>query len=466
VVSADRERLADTQHVLHGPDGSGAVQRVLYAVYVGTIVAFTYGFTVARAVLIESDPSWVRGTLVSPAAAGVTLAVGILLVGVVHAAGRRRGPAVPPLPWVDQVVAGPLDRAVTLREWWVVSATLVVAVTAVVGSVLGGSLWAAHATGPAGLVSGVLAGILLGGVLALAWLAGQVAPPRWARAGSPPVGAWARPARALRLLSLDGLRAQSVRSSHLGGAVLAGDLRAARLEVATPVRRGRHLRLRSHGPVGTVAARDVLGLRRQPGLAVFGTVLVAPGAAAVTWALCEPQVPPVLAVVAVAALYLGTGIWAEGMRLLGDTMGTPRLSGLDTRTEATAHAVVPGAALLGALLVVGLVVRAAVPGAPGPVVVVLWSLGLAALVTGTAVVSAFRGRPPTPAFSPRAGPVLLIAWYGRPVAWAALAGGLLTSAAAHLGALGAPGPGLVAAAWFTTWWARRRIALESSAHRG
>ena len=45
----DRARLADATHVLHGSEGSGAVQRVLYAVYVSAMLAFTYGFTVARA---------------------------------------------------------------------------------------------------------------------------------------------------------------------------------------------------------------------------------------------------------------------------------------------------------------------------------------------------------------------------------------------------------------------------------
>jgi hypothetical protein len=464
-VNTDRERLADTQHVLHGPEGSGAVRRVLYAVYVGTIIAVTYGFTVARAVLLESDPRWVRGTLLTPAAAGVTIAVALLLVGVAHAAGRRRGPAVPPLPWVDHVVASSLDRSVSLREWWVVSATLVVAGTTVIGSVLGGSLWAATATGPVGLGFGVVAGLALGAVLALAWLAGQVAPPRWARDRSPHAGPWVRPATALRQVSLDGLRAHAVRSSHLGGAVLAGDLRAARLEVATPVRRGRHLRLRSRGPVGTVVARDVLGLRRQPGLALFGAALVVPGAAGLAWGLSEPQVPPVLAVAAAGAVYLGTGIWAEGMRLLGDTVGTPRLSGLPARSEAAAHAVVPGVALLVVVLVAGLVVRAVVPAAPGIVTVVLWCLATTTLATGSTLVSAFRGRPPQPAFSPRAGPALLVWWYGRPPAAVALAAGLLTSAAAHRGIAGLPGLGLVGAAGLVWWWGLHSIERASVAHR-
>ena len=58
----DTARLADISHVLHGPHGSGAVQRVLYAVYLLALLAFTYGFTVARALFITSDPAVDRTT--------------------------------------------------------------------------------------------------------------------------------------------------------------------------------------------------------------------------------------------------------------------------------------------------------------------------------------------------------------------------------------------------------------------
>ena len=53
----DKERLEDVTHVLHGPHGTGAVQRVLYAVYLLALLAFTYGFTVARALFITKSPS-------------------------------------------------------------------------------------------------------------------------------------------------------------------------------------------------------------------------------------------------------------------------------------------------------------------------------------------------------------------------------------------------------------------------
>ena len=62
----DKERLEDVTHVLHGPHGTGAVQRVLYAVYLLALLAFTYGFTVARALFITSDPGWLHDRLLGP----------------------------------------------------------------------------------------------------------------------------------------------------------------------------------------------------------------------------------------------------------------------------------------------------------------------------------------------------------------------------------------------------------------
>ncbi len=125
---------------------------------------------------------------------------------------------------------------------------------------------------------------------------------------------------------------------------------------------GAELRLRSHGRLLTVVARDLLGLRRQPGLLLSGALLAAPGAAGVAWSLSDPEVPVALAVVAVAALYLGVGVWAEGLRLLGDTLGTPRLSGLGLGTEAGAHTVLPASLFVLVSLPLAVAVRALVPG--------------------------------------------------------------------------------------------------------
>ena len=248
--------------------------------------------------------------------------------------------------------------------------------------------------------------------------------------------------------------------------MLAGDLRAARLETATPVRRGRRLRLRSHGRHLTVVARDLLGLRRQPGLIVSGLLLAAPGAAGVAWSLSDPEVPAALAVVSVAATYLGVGVWAEGLRLLGDTLGTPQLSGLGLGAEAGAHTALPASLFVVVAVPLSLVVRALVPGsATGVGEVVAWVVVVGAFILGAQWVTAFRSRPPFLAFLPDVGPMVMTLWFARSLVWCAVLGGVLTARAAQLGVLGSPGVTLVAAVGLTWLWGRRTLRSAADEHR-
>ena len=172
------------------------------------------------------------------------------------------------------------------------------------------------------------------------------------------------------------------------------------------------------------------------------------------------------AVVAVAALYLGVGVWAEGLRLLGDTFGTPGLSGLGLGTEAAAHTVLPASLFVATALPLALVVRALVPGSTVAVVgVLLWMVGVGALVLAAQWVTAFRGRPPFLAFIPDVGPVIMTLWFARSLALCAVAGGLLTGRAAHEGVVGAAGLTLGATALLTWLWGRRTLRSAADEHR-
>ena len=135
-----------------------------------------------------------------------------------------------------------------------------------------------------------------------------------------------RQRRSLRALHLTLLRTQSARAVTVGGAVLAGDLRAARLEVGTPVTRARRTRLRSRGPSATMVRRDLLGLRRSPGSAATGLVLTGAAAYALVHA-SGPGTPSVIALAGLVLAYLGVSAWSEGLRLQGDNAGTPPLLG-------------------------------------------------------------------------------------------------------------------------------------------
>ena len=176
--------------------------------------------------------------------------------------------------------------------------------------------------------------------------------------------------------------------------------------------------------------------------------------------------PVALTVAALAATYLGAGVWAEGLRLLGDTLGTPTLSGLGLGVEALAHTALPGVLLLGTSLPVAALTRLLVPDASLDLgTVLLWVLGLAVVVLAAQWVAAFRGRPPLLAFLPEVGPVAMTFWYARPLVLAALTGGLLTARAAGAGVPPASWVGLGFTAAGATYWARRTLRTAADEHR-
>ena len=219
--------------------------------------------------------------------------------------------------------------------------------------------------------------------------------------------------------------------------MLAGDLRAARLEAATPVRRGRELRLRSHGRLLTVVARDLLGLRRQPGLLLSGALLAAPAPPASPGRSATPRCrwrwpswrwrpctsasgcgPRACACSATPSAPLSSAAWAW-------------------EREAGAHTVLPASLFVLVSLPPAVAVRALVPGsAVGFASLLLWVVGVGALVLAAQWVAAFRGRPPFLAFLPDVGPMVMTLWFARSLVLCAVVGGLLTARAAILGVLG------------------------------
>ena len=464
----DRARLKDVEYVLHGEKGPGVTGDIAYAVYVAALLGGTYGFTVARAVFATSGPIWVREHLLTPAAAVVAAALFVALLLAARWAGSRRGPVVPPLSWTDVVVTSEIDRARSVRRWWTYVFVGGIAGGTILGAILGGGVWASRSGGWTWLPGAMATGALAGWVLMRVWLDGQVA-----AGGSGPMTLKRlapRVAAPLRLLRLDDLRVHGARSTHMGGGVLAGDLRAVRLELAAPVTRGRTLRLRSSGPWATVVRRDILGLRRVPGAFWTGAVLSVVGAAGVAWSLTDPLVPWILTGGAIAACYLGMGAWSEGLRLVGDNAGTPPLLGLRFRTEAPAHLVVPTVLFAITSLTMSAVVLLTRNGpvpldTPQTIAVPAWCLIIAALLAGTPLLAAFRGLPAMNAFLPEQGPMLMASWYAVPVAVSILSGTLIVSRATRsdIPALGlaialATVAGVVA-------WGLHRVKVLEEAHR-
>lgn len=408
---SDRERLADIVHVLHGPSGNPARKEVAYAAYVGFIVVGLYGFPLLRALVLAGDRGGMADALRSPWVVLVGLVVVAAAAALAREAGRVRGPIVAPVPWVDHVVASSLDRWAALRPWFGYSLFASLTAGALTGLLVGASLWGAGVAAPWVVAPALVVGLLVGLVVGGAWLLGQSR--SGTTASSPAPGEGPPWVGEVRRLGIHDLRTQSARSNRMVGGVQAGDLRAVRLEAARPVTRARTRRLRHRGPVMTLVARDVLGLRRAPGAAVVGLVLSAAAAWALGATLSTNAVPPLVAFVAALVSHMGFSGLSEGLRLEADTMGTPALFGSPPVRAAATHLLVPGVLHLAVTTVTGCVaavVAGADVGAALP-----WLAMTTVVLAGGNLLAAYRGRPPTGAFNavPSAQGVLL--WFAMPL---------------------------------------------------
>ena len=210
----DRDRLADAAYVLHGEAGSGTIRRLLYALYLVLIFGGVYGFNLLRAMLVTADQGWVD-SLASGWGVLALLATVLVAGTIAVRAGRTRGPVVPQLPYIDTVVTAAIDRALVLRELaaaWLIGA---VGTGALIGALVGGAVLGAGRGGVLVIVTAVIGGAMLGLLLAVLALLGQRAASGPGRETS--VAGW------LRGLRIADLRTHALRTTHIGGAVLAGE---------------------------------------------------------------------------------------------------------------------------------------------------------------------------------------------------------------------------------------------------
>ncbi len=412
----DHEWLGQADWIIGGEAARAARKQALYAGYVVVLFAAVYGFPLLQALFRTSDRVWLRGQLGSPGGVGVLAASIAAVMASAVWVGRFRGPVVPPLPWIDLVVAAPIDRALSVRRWWRFALAGSLFVGALLGLVLGSGLAFAQVTGVLAIAVSTSLGAGLGLVTARLWLWAQV---RSWPGGDRGAGLARRVAGALRALHAESLRAHSANTSTLAGSAMTGNLRTARLAFARPVRRGRSARLRPGGPFGVLVRRDLLGMRRQPASLLAGAGFVAIGAAVLMWGLVQPAAPAFALGVAMLPLYLGFGAWAEGLRLQADNIGTPSLIGAGPLREALAHLVLPCTLTAGFLAAAGaLAVQAAGGGPmgasdPGRIAtatsIALAGIVLVLLLSGGQLLAAFRGAPPA-----ASGPQGMVMWYTRP----------------------------------------------------
>jgi hypothetical protein len=411
---ADKVQLRQVRAAILGNQPDTSLSSALYPVYVAVIAAGTYGIPASQQLFRSLDKKWLAEHVGSPAGAIVAVTLIALLLAVVRLVGRFHGPVVPPLPYLEMVVTSSMPRRVTLARHWRLSLAGATIGGLLTGVVSGAGLAIAGVSKPVVLLPASFSGALLGVLVAELWLQGQLHGQFQAPAleSGPSSSALRRRRNALARLDITGLRRQAASNVTIGGAALAGDLRTIRLDAARPTTHARHVRLRASRPLVVIARRDLLGLRRAPGSALYGLGFAALGSAGLMLSLQSPRTPTMAPLVSLVIAHLGFGAWCEGLRLHADNSGTSRLLGLPYRDTALAHLAVPvsGWALTTILVGAGLWL----PGLVHPAAII-WALGAGALLAGTHLMAAFRGLPPVGVFGPHAGVPAMIFWYAKPL---------------------------------------------------
>lgn len=417
---SDTARMHRVREVLARGGRRGSWQNAAYAVYVAVLFALFWGLPFTQQALRGVDPEPWRAAADGSSPAAVTAwfvgVVGTLAV-VAWLLGRVRGPIAPDLSYIDLVVASPLDRALTLRTWWRLARFGSVIVGTLLGLVLTGAMAFIGLAGLGVLAVGAAGGMLAGIAVAWAWLLGQASARGAGRTAYP--GGGRAVAHPLRRLTVSALHDQAIASRTMGGAVLMGDLRGARLAAGGRPVRGRALRLRPARAFQVIVRRDLIGLRRNSIRLVAATLTMLAGSALLCLRVGSPEASlwtSLLGAFVASAGLLGA---AEGLRLQGDNVGTPPLLGIPPRHEAVAHLALPALLYAGCVTLAG--TGLALAGRVSPEAMP-WVTALGGIILGQALIGAFRGLAPTPVFSPGVGIPALIAWALAPglFAWLAL----------------------------------------------
>lgn len=337
--------------------------------------------------VLEQPP--VLSALQTPAAPALALVAAALLALVALAAGRVRGPVVLTPFRTSLVAGGPRPRRASLRSpYWRATAIPVaalgtVAALPVLALARSGFLpyWAVPAA--------VLGGALLGLVVSVCWLVGQVAAGSgWRSLPRPTVS------RLLDALSGPVLLAQAHRWQAATTALGAGEASAA---VATyrplpeQARPTGAIRAARGGMPMLFLTRDLVAVLRLPGRCALGVTAMVLG---VVVAGTTVVLPAALWWVAIGLGsgfgYLGLGVLSDGVRHAVEAGAAPVLYGVGDLQLVALHSLLPtlGAILLGGL---GLFLSLILGGS-------LWSsaLGGGALLLGVAVRVYDAAKPPMP----------------------------------------------------------------------
>ncbi|WP_062467568.1 hypothetical protein [Demequina maris] len=371
-------------------EGSGAAG-VAYAIYVGLLVVLIYGGPALRNLAGQLHRAEVLDALLAPAVArGLGVALGAAVTAA-FALGTVRGPAITRPFLVYALATSDISRRRAFGRTVLGASLALVGGAAVLAAVLLVPVADAGAMSVPALLLALAAAAMLGGLVAVAWLAGQAAhgatvwavplalaaatavgalvpapgvlPWTWAAAAWPAEVGGASPAGGLPLAllavaTLAAGAAAPLLMAHLRGpeliqqarrwevatvAATTGDLATAIASMrAAPVvgRRWRMVRGRSF-VLATLAA-DLVAPARSPMRALGALVALVAGA----WGLAlAPSLPGLLAGVASTAsallLYAGLGPWADGLTHAVLAISSPRLFGVSDGRLVLTRALAP-----------------------------------------------------------------------------------------------------------------------------
>ncbi|AZZ56853.1 hypothetical protein [Rathayibacter iranicus] len=506
---ADALRLA--RSIIRTRAGRPSTGDTVYGIYVTVFVAGVVVFPIVRAAMIGlAMPRIVVFATENLTTERISIALAVI-TGLVFLLGRVRGPVVPSEPYIETIVVSPLPRSLTLRRPYTAGRMTLLAILLLLAVVLVGGAAIAAPADPLGILLFFVGFAAWAWLLSLAWLAGQWSGPRRravavglaiaiviqagiallpAAAGSvswiSPWG-WAASlwsaldgvtmahgiAVALLVLALgsqlllpamldqlgrEDLADQARRWNAVFSLALTGDVKSAANRLKAPPRLGRHWHWPApSGAAGAIVLRDLLGIARFPARGFVGLVTTVGLGATTTLGLREGEGAQLVTATAALSLYFAIGVWCEGLRLFGSTVGGSSPYGISSTMQAGLHLVVP------ILIGVPLASAGAVVVASGTVLPVIWTTLLAVFAVAVQAFSALKGALPVSLLTPVPSPigdlsvVNVAVWLADAVTVMALVGGGLsvavTVANRAIGAYFA----LAILCILMTWWAYGRL---------
>lgn len=185
MTSADKAQLRQVRAAILGNRPDTSLSSTLYPVYVAFIVAGFYGVGASQQLFTSFEAQWLADHVWSLRGAIASVTIAALLLTLVRVLGGVRGPVVPPLPYLELVVASPMPRKLTLGRHWRLSLGGSALRGLLVGLVIGAGAVINNLATSFLLLPATLGGGLFGVLAAEFWLRGQLhGQPLVATAGS------------------------------------------------------------------------------------------------------------------------------------------------------------------------------------------------------------------------------------------------------------------------------------------